>query len=39
MKTISSLMDYERYMQVERDFLPQEDLDRRYKRADKEPTT
>lgn len=39
MKTISSLMDYERYMQVERDFLPQEDLDRRYKRAEKEPNT
>jgi 2-methylisocitrate lyase-like PEP mutase family enzyme len=39
MKTISSLMDYERYMQVERDFLPKEDLDRRYGRADKEPHT
>jgi len=30
MKTIASLMDYERYLAVEREFLPEDDLARRY---------
>jgi 2-methylisocitrate lyase-like PEP mutase family enzyme len=33
MKTISSLMDYDSYMAVEREFLPQDDLARRYGRS------
>ncbi len=30
MKTIASLMDYDRYLAVEREFLPEDDLARRY---------